>query len=508
MTAAVLAVAGCGGTSATSGGGPPPGPTTAAGHAHGGPGMPHGQFSLAAARRLPLPDAADRKALRALARGPEPTAGELSLAMSGMEDISAHPDITPGDPEVAAQLAAEVAGARAAAARLHTATAATDAGYRLASGFLPGVGAHWIDWSRVNQAFDPDEPPMLLFDESSPPRLVGLSYYVRNVGEPSGFRAAGAHWHRHAGLCIVNGALVGEAIERRADCDGGRGTLLPGRNLWMLHVWVVPGFENPLGTFAPLNSSLCSAEAPCTPDGSVPNGAPASTATTAPAGHAHLDFAAPRRHADVDGHHARLVSPLVVEVSRYGWDRAPTARQRARARALVRDTATTLRRYEHLDAAIADGYVPLPEDPVHWYRPDYLVDDAVLDPRRPEFLVYVDPRRPANDLRADEPAASLDRRVVVGAMYWAADPPAHGPQVGGPLTVWHFHEWDPSFWCGDGHGLPLATPVADACPAGAPIARSAEMLHVWTVDGPDGRFGSSMEFLADPGAVLATNLVR
>lgn len=430
--------------------------------------------------------------------------------MADMADISAHPDVSPGDPEEARRLAAQVAAAKSAAVRFATPAAARAAGYRLASGFLPGVGAHWIDWSRVVMPFDPARPAMLLFDAGSDPKLVGLSYYVRGDGQPDGFRAAGAVWHRHAGLCIVNGVLVAESVGRREDCAGGRGALLPGRDLWMLHAWVVPGHENPLGTFAPLNSSLCSADAPCTPDGSIPTGAPAARATDdTTVTHAHLDYAHPKPHPSVAGHRAWNVNPIVVEVSELRRHARPTTGARARADALVRRTVATLRRYRHLDAAIADGYVPLPDDPIHWYRPDLLADGRVLDPDRPEFLVYVDPDRAADDLRSDEPPAALARRVVVGAMYWAADPPAHGPQPGGPLTVWHFHEWSPDHWCGDAHGLPLATPLpGGGCPAGAPIGRSAEMLHVWSVRTPDGPFATSMEFLRAPRRVLRTNRVR
>ena len=199
----------------------------------------------------------------------------------------------------------------------------------------------------------------------------------------------------------------------------------------------------------------------------------------------------------------------MVEVSRPRFRADPTAAQRRRADALVRATARTLRRYRHLDAARADGYVPLPDDPIHWYRPDSLDDGHVLDPARPEFLVYVDPERPADELRADESPSALARRVVVGAMYWMPDATRHGPQPGGPLTVWHFHEWAPDHWCGDERGFPTATPgESGACPSGQPIDRSAEMLHVWTVRAPGGRFATSMEFLRSPASALATNLVK
>lgn len=467
----------------------------------------HGQYSVAAAKRLPQPDAADRRALAEISSGPAPTAGELAEAMAGMEHVAAVPDVRPDDPAEAARLDRQLGAARAAARRLRTPDAATRAGYRLASGFLPGIGAHWIDWSRVTRPFDPASPAMLLFDRESPSSLVGLSYFVRSDSEPTGFGAGGAHWHRHAGLCIVHGVLVAEGVAERSDCDHGHGTLVPGRDLWMLHAWVVPGRENPLGTFAALHSGLCTATAPCTPDGATPAATAPTVPTTAPA-HVHMSYRRPKPHAPVDGLHARNVSPIVVEVSRDGWKARPSTAERRRADRLVRETVATLRRYRRLDAAIADGYIPLPEDPIHWYRPDFMTDGKVLDPSRPESLVYLDPTRSPTQLRSDEPPDQLARRVVVGAMYWAGDLPEHGPQPGGPLTVWHFHEWTPGFFCGDGHGFPVSFPADGHCATGTPMPRTAEMLHVWTVKTPDGPFASSMEFLSDPTPALRTNMVK
>ena len=51
----------------------------------------------------------------------------------------------------------------------------------------------------------------------------------------------------HFALCLVRGALVDRSRCRE------HGRLLDGRDLWMLHAWVVPEWSNPWGTFAPLN---------------------------------------------------------------------------------------------------------------------------------------------------------------------------------------------------------------------------------------------------------------
>ena len=144
----------------------------------------------------------------------------------------------------------------------------------------------------------------------------------------------------------------------------------------------------------------------------------------------------------------------------------------------------------------------MPDDPIHWYHPDYLTDGRVLDPSRPEFLVFVDPRRSPRNIRSDETEAVLATRRVVGAMFWMPEATGHGPQPGGPLTVWHFHEWAPAFMCGTETGFPTATPIEQTCPTGVPIPRSAEMLHVWGVTTPGGRFSTDMNFLEHPARVL------
>ncbi|HEV3495484.1 MAG TPA: hypothetical protein VHA34_03935, partial [Actinomycetes bacterium] len=100
---------------------------------------------------------------------------------------------------------------------------------------------------------------------------------------------------------------------------------------------------------------------------------------------------------------------------------------------------------------------------LHVPNPDWRADGRVLDPTRPETLVYW--RGPG------------DRLVLVGVMYTAAmgEP---GPTVGGPITRWHDHEScrDPAT------REKLGRPVAGACPEGQVYRRSGEMMHVWFTD--------------------------
>ena len=149
------------------------------------------------------------------------------------------------------------AAAATASRSLMTPAQATAAGYVQAAPFNSGVGAHWIKWSLVPKAFDPTRPSMLLFDglPGHAVRLVGFAYWVDSAKEPAGFVGPNDRWHRHSGLCFSkDGWLAEQGVKNAASCDG---YWLSGRNLWMLHAWVVPTFPNRWGRFAPTNPALC-----------------------------------------------------------------------------------------------------------------------------------------------------------------------------------------------------------------------------------------------------------
>ncbi len=132
---------------------------------------------------------------------------------------------------------------------------ATALGYVRAAVPSSGVGTHWVLWSQVARPFDPAHPSMLLFDErTSPARLAGYSYWVQSPTEPEGFAGPNDQWHQHTGLCVVNGWVDREEAAGPQACAG---TYLAGGDLWMLHAWPVPRFENRLGKFAPIHPALC-----------------------------------------------------------------------------------------------------------------------------------------------------------------------------------------------------------------------------------------------------------
>ncbi|MFI6902570.1 hypothetical protein ACIBKY_15035 [Nonomuraea sp. NPDC050394] len=110
---------------------------------------------------------------------------------------------------------------------------------------------------------------------------------------------------------------------------------------------------------------------------------------------------------------------------------------------------------------------------VHLTKMAWIMDDRVLDPTRPEALVYY--RKPGGG------------SILLGAMY-IMPPGAQGPRIGGSLTHWHAHD----DLCGlPGGGVAVLNPDG-TCPKGTTkLPATPEMLHVWVVDYPEGPFGDA-----------------
>ena len=145
--------------------------------------------------------------------------------------------------------------AQAAITAHDTQDEATALGYVRATAPAGGIGTHWVLWSQIAKPFDAAVPSMLLFDERRDPAvLVGYSYALQTPTTPDGFAGANDHWHQHRGLCVVDGWVVREQAAGPQACGG---TYIAGGDFWMLHAWVVPGWSNRKGDFAPFNPKLC-----------------------------------------------------------------------------------------------------------------------------------------------------------------------------------------------------------------------------------------------------------
>ena len=145
--------------------------------------------------------------------------------------------------------------AQQAIAQRDTLEKAAALGYVRAAAPAGGIGTHWVLWSQIAKPFDPAKPSMLLFDERrKPAALVGYSYALQSATRPEGFAGPNDHWHQHIGLCVDDGWVVREQTSGPAACGG---TYIAGGDFWMLHAWVVPGWDNRNGRFAPFNPKLC-----------------------------------------------------------------------------------------------------------------------------------------------------------------------------------------------------------------------------------------------------------
>jgi hypothetical protein len=203
--------------------------------------------------------------------------GASSASSGGVTDLNGHhvhgvkaqdiaaesqPD-QPLDAPTRAALAQQLTTARETAMRFPTVADATAAGYRLAGGFAAGSGAHYIGGAMTGGGtFDPTAAQSLIYDGTSPSsQIVGLMYYGMGETPPEGFAGPNDHWHRHSNVCIkMAGGQIEVPFPADADVTADQcakaGGFLMAITGWMVHAWVVPGWESPEGVFSHENANL------------------------------------------------------------------------------------------------------------------------------------------------------------------------------------------------------------------------------------------------------------
>jgi hypothetical protein len=190
---------------------------------------------------------------------------------------------------------------------------------------------------------------------------------------------------------------------------------------------------------------------------------------------------------DHDHHHGAGSVTGMIELPTS--DESPTPEQEAAAAKLAADTAAGIAKYADVNVALADGYRPFGSANatlVHYTNHRYEKDGRILDPTRPETLVY---------------AGTPNGPLLLGAMYSLPDLDRTPPDVGGPLTVWHVHANVcigplPPFLIG------LLTPFG-TCPFGSFNIVTGAMIHVWTVPWSGGPYGDMTD--NDVKRIVATN---
>ena len=180
-------------------------------------------------------------------------------------------------------------------------------------------------------------------------------------------------------------------------------------------------------------------------------------------------------NAGAGGHHLGEVPEPGVLLP-LGEDREPTAPEQAAADRLYAATVATAAKYEDVARADADGYDvnAMYGREFHAGNERYKDDGLILDPTRPENLIYAEgPHGP----------------VLVGVLYEMSQIGVPGPAVGGPLTVWHAHD-NFCFAVTPPAIAGLVSPLG-MCPVGSiAIPITGEMLHVWTLPGAPEPFGA------------------
>jgi len=175
-------------------------------------------------------------------------------------------------------------------------------------------------------------------------------------------------------------------------------------------------------------------------------------------------------HPDALHAHAGALLQPVADVATLG--------QQAAAAQLLADTRASIARYQDPAAAIAAGFKPGPvssAEPLRHFESSANVN-AVLDPKRPQALVYAQTPRGLQ---------------LIGAMFQMKRAGQWGPDPGGLLTQWHQHEgicFSPF-----GFEFSFETPFW-TCPVGSTSITTPPMLHVWIIDnGKNGPFAADLD---------------
>jgi hypothetical protein len=166
-----------------------------------------------------------------------------------------------------------------------------------------------------------------------------------------------------------------------------------------------------------------------------------------------------------------------------------TEEQLAAAATFVANVKADTAKYADIQAAFAGGYVQLTQDlpgiAAHFVNPRYLADGEMMNPEKPEFLLYT--KRLDGNWR------------LVGTMFYDEKNTEAAPSYFGPLDQWHLHE----NLCFVGAAVRTVTAAAD-CKGGLYVAKTAWQLHVWVVPSPTGVFSHDLATIspgAFPGAV-------
>ncbi len=198
------------------------------------------------------------------------------------------------------------------------------------------------------------------------------------------------------------------------------------------------------------------------------------------AGGGEESAAAGHEHA---GHEAAAVAPTPYDPTKpidLGGVEGVTPEQQAAAENLIAITLWRLPRWADPKVAEAAGFHSIGDGFTgyeHLIQWDWINDDDVLDPERPESLVY----------RVDRDGT----RTLEAAMYMLPQGNTLDtvPELGGKLTQWHIHD-NLCFSPGEAPKVRGLTAAGGGCQAGLVKFDPVPMVHVWIVPHECGPFAA------------------
>jgi len=154
--------------------------------------------------------------------------------------------------------------------------------------------------------------------------------------------------------------------------------------------------------------------------------------------------------------------------------------QLERADTLIENTIKDLKRFRTPAQAYAAGYRSIGDaltGDEHYVNWSYANDGHILDPKRPESVVY-------ERVNGKQQAVAAMYGMPFGSTF------ADVPDVGGALTQWHVHA---NLCLTDNPEQRVVaglTSIGGACPPGTSKAGNTPMLHVWIYPNPCGPFAA------------------
>lgn len=174
-------------------------------------------------------------------------------------------------PEEQAQLDTQLSWTQPLIDNYPTLAAAKAAGYTEAGPFAPGLGLHLTPPAgkmriggdgRIDSQAEVEGAYLIYDGIEDSSRLAGFMYMAVGVqGEPEGFAGPNDKWHFHTNTCVVvaegkiQSPLGADRSATQEQCDRFGGTLIEDTG-YMVHLWNVPGYENPDGLFGNLTPAI------------------------------------------------------------------------------------------------------------------------------------------------------------------------------------------------------------------------------------------------------------